>query len=301
MRIETITGSTSFIPSSYDSTNSVFSNQPDNTENALKSTTSTSNNFATFKGENTTGQVGFYNFIVTGLSESFTITSVTSKIKGYLNSNNTKDHWVAQISKGTTVTGNSVTISNRTTPQTYEFNCGNGWTVADFSNVKLRISPYAENSKNGRLYLYGADLLIDYSYDKTWYSVSTASSVAGVSITSSAAEVESGNSVTLTTNASSLTGVTIKDNGVDVTSNFTGTSGNYRYTLTNVNADHSFTVTEKSSQGSGVSTKENGVWNEASAVWKKINNSWVKQTNAQNIFTDSVYLKTDGTLFINKN
>ena len=56
-----------------------------------------------------------------------------------------------------------------------------------------------------------------------------------------------------------------------------------------------------SGTGSGVSTKENGVWNEASAVWKKINNTWVKQTNTQNIFTDSVYLKTDGTLFINKN
>ena len=56
-----------------------------------------------------------------------------------------------------------------------------------------------------------------------------------------------------------------------------------------------------SSTGSGVSTKENGVWNEASAVWKKISGNWVQQTDAQNIFTDSVYLKTNGTLFINKN
>ena len=248
MRIETITGSTSFVPASYDSTNSVFKNSPDNTENALKSTTATSNYFATFKGANATGQVGFYNFTVTGLPESCTITSVSSKIRAYLNGDNVKYHWVAQISKGTTVTGSSVTITSRAT-QTYEFNCGNGWTVADFSNVKLRISPYQEKSQNGRLFLYGSDLLIDYSYDKIWYSISTASSVAGVSITSSAAEVESGNSVTLTTNASSLTGITIKDNGIDVTSNFTGTGGNYRYTLTNVNADHSFTVIEKRQSG----------------------------------------------------
>ena len=53
--------------------------------------------------------------------------------------------------------------------------------------------------------------------------------------------------------------------------------------------------------GSGVSTKENGVWNEASAIYKKLSGNWVKQTDALNIFTDSVYLKTDGTLFINKN
>lgn len=52
---------------------------------------------------------------------------------------------------------------------------------------------------------------------------------------------------------------------------------------------------------SGIFTKEGNDWNEASAVYKKISGNWVKQTNAQNIFTDSVYLKTDGTLFINKN
>lgn len=53
--------------------------------------------------------------------------------------------------------------------------------------------------------------------------------------------------------------------------------------------------------GSDVSTKENGVWNEASVVYKKISGNWVKQTDVLNIFTDSVYLKTDGTLFIRKN
>lgn len=56
-----------------------------------------------------------------------------------------------------------------------------------------------------------------------------------------------------------------------------------------------------SSTGSGVSTKENGVWNEASAVYKKVSGSWVQQSDTQNIFTDGVYKKTDGTLFIRKN
>ena len=56
-----------------------------------------------------------------------------------------------------------------------------------------------------------------------------------------------------------------------------------------------------SGTGSGVSTKENGSWNEASAVYKKVSGSWVQQTGTQNIFTDGVYKKTDGTLFIRKN
>lgn len=56
-----------------------------------------------------------------------------------------------------------------------------------------------------------------------------------------------------------------------------------------------------SSTGSGVSTKENGVWNEASAVYKKISGNWVQQTDTQNIFTDGVYKKTDGTVYVNEN
>lgn len=179
-----------------------------------------------------------------------------------------------------------------TTPETN----GGNWIATDLSNLRFKIVPTNNSNIN---YFFGADLYINYSI--TWYSISTTSSVAGVSITSSAAEVESGNSVTLTTNASSLTGVIIKDNGADVTSNFTGASGNYRYILTNVNADHNFTVIERGGQGSGVSTKENGVWNEASAVYKKVSGNWTQQTDVQNIFTDSVYTKTDGTLLINKN
>lgn len=79
-------------------------------------------------------------------------------------------------------------------------------------------------------------------------------------------------------------------------------SGNtYSVRVYGVDITVTYEYDDGSSTGSGVSTKENGVWNEASAVWKKINNNWVQQTDAQNIFTDSVYLKTDGTLFINKN
>ena len=56
-----------------------------------------------------------------------------------------------------------------------------------------------------------------------------------------------------------------------------------------------------SGTGSGVFTKEGGDWNEAPAVYKMINSAWVQQTDTQNIFTDQVYIKTDGTLFIRKN
>ena len=66
-------------------------------------------------------------------------------------------------------------------------------------------------------------------------------------------------------------------------------------------ADVTVTYEYDDGSGTGVFTKEGNDWNEAPAVYKMINSAWVKQTDAQNIFTDSVYLKTDGTLFIRKN
>lgn len=277
-------------PSSYDtSLSSTGSNSVNNGLTDVNSTT-----YAKFTGSGGEERRWYYVFNTSSVSQFANITDVKYKVK------------VTVPKQGGTIL--SVSLSNLTedvsTPyeitnkQAYTTDDidGGQWSVNDLENLRLKLGL---NLTTKVPYFFGANLYINYSI--TWYSVSATSSVAGVSITSSAAEVESGNSVTLTTNTSSLTGVTIKDNGVDVTSNFTGASGNYRYTLTNVNADHSFTVAEKSSQGSGVSTKENGVWNEASAVYKKISGNWTQQTDVQNIFTDSVYTKTDGTLFIRKN
>jgi hypothetical protein len=278
-------------PSSYDTSLSSTSGTR-TPEDGCKATTGSTSKYARFTGSGTESRIWYYKFDTSEISQFANITSVSWKAKVTVANKNT---WTLSLANLTTSVGDAQTPTKVTLYTTPETNGGN-WSVGDLNNLRFKINPTSGTATN---YFYGADLYINYSI--TWYSISAASSVAGVSITSSAAEVESGNSVTLTTNASSLTGITIKDNGVDATSNFTGTSGNYRYTLTNVNADHSFTVTEKSSQGSGVFTKEGGVWNEAPAVYKMINSAWVKQTDAQNIFTDSVYLKTDGTLFIRKN
>lgn len=278
-------------PSSYD-TEISSANGDFNVNNGCTDTNSTT--YARFQGSSQENRTWYYKFNTSTISQFANITSVSWKAK--VNVPKNKDTWTLSLSNLTTSTGSVQTPTKTTTYIITDETDGGNWIAANLNNLRFKIVPTSNTNIN---YFYGADLYINYSI--TWYAISTASSVAGVSITSSVAEVESGNSVTLTTNASSLTGITIKDNGVDVTSNFTGTSRNYKYTLTNINADHSFTVTEKSSQGSGVSTKENGVWNEASAVWKKISGNWVQQTDTQNIFTDQVYIKTDGTLFIRKN
>lgn len=281
-------------PSSYDTTNSSTAGAT-NPDNGCTNTGSTT--YAEFTSKSSEGERNYYYNFTTNIPSFAVITNVSCYIRARTAGSGERYMGYAQLCHGTTNKGTETQIDTIDTGTSISLTTGS-WNISEISDIKIRITPNRV-ANNRYVRFYGANLIISYTI--TWYSISTASSVAGVSITSSAAEVESGNSVTLTTNASSLVGVTIKDNGVDVTSNFTGASGNYGYTLTNVNADHSFTVTEKSSQGSGVSTKENGSWNEASAVYKKVSGSWVQQTDTQNIFTDGVYKKTDGTVYVNEN
>lgn len=256
-------------PSSYDTINS-SANGVTNPNNGCSDSGSTT--YANFVSKPSEGERNYYYNFSINISSFATITDVSCYIRARAAGSGERYMGYTQLCHGTTNKGTETQINTTDSGTSISLNTGS-WDISEMNDVKIRITPNRVGN-NRYVRFYGANLVINYTI--TWYSISTASSVAGVSITSSAAEVESGNSVTLATNASSLTGVTIKDNGVDVTSNFTGTSGNYRYTLTNVNADHSFTVTEKSSQGSGVFTKEGSGWNEAPAVYKMINNTWVK-------------------------
>lgn len=281
-------------PSSYDTINSSAAGAT-NPNNGCSDSGSTT--YANFVSKTNEGERNYYYNFSINISSFATITNVSCYIRARTAGTGDRYMGYTQLCHGTTNKGLETQINTSDTGTSISLNTGS-WDISEINDVKIRITPNRIGN-NRYVRFYGANLIINYTI--TWYSISTASSVVGVSITSSAAEVESGNSVTLTTNASSLANIIIKDNDIDVTSNFTGTSGNYRYTLTNVNTDHSFTVTEKGSQGSGVFTKEGNDWNEASAVYKKISGNWIKQTDVLNIFTDSVYLKTDGTLFITKN
>lgn len=110
--------------------------------------------------------------------------------------------------------------------------------------------------------------------------------------------------ITLDLGAGGFTGESLQDFMIRWYARRSNNSSQAEYSLYFYVYGADVTVTyeyDDSPGGSGVSTKENGVWNEASAVYKKISGNWVQQTDALNIFTDSVYLKTDGTLFINKN
>ena len=59
----------------------------------------------------------------------------------------------------------------------------------------------------------------------------------------------------------------------------------YRYTISNVSADHTIVVNPASTEQ--LYLKVGGVWTAVSEVYKKINGSWVKQSNLSDVFDTS--------------
>lgn len=93
--------------------------------------------------------------------------------------------------------------------------------------------------------------------------------------------------------------------GASLTINYSmpGTGGTiiyYTYTISNISTDHVISISEKSSS-TGISIKD-VTWKNVTAVYKKVNGSWGSPlSNPKEAFTDSVYKKPDGTLYIKKN
>ena len=84
--------------------------------------------------------------------------------------------------------------------------------------------------------------------EKPWYEITVESLYSSATISASSYKVYEGGSFTVTVNVSNISSVVIKDNGIDVTSQFTRvSSGVYRTSYTNVNDDHEFIVVEANS------------------------------------------------------
>ena len=170
------------------------------------------------------------------------IVSVESNIKYYVSSTSYITAFSTQLYTNTTAKGNALT--NRPTSATkYALTTGN-WTVSELQNIRLYISAtHNLSTSNAYIYLNGADITVNYSWDETIYAITTSSSVQGVVISAQDAEVTSGGTDVITvTGVSDLSDIKLMDNGTDVTSSLVRSGSNYTYTLNNVDADHSITI-----------------------------------------------------------
>jgi len=147
-----------------------------------------------------------YKFEFEGVPENATIDSVTCQVKGHLESTS-RSTANLQMYHGSTAKGTKTKFTS-TSAQTITVSCGD-WTREEIDDMYLRFTI----GYYGGL-INGATVTVTYSWNDTKYTITT--SASGVTIEPDGdTEVYEGSSFVLKINAES--GVTAKDNGVDVT------------------------------------------------------------------------------------
>lgn len=185
-----------------------------NTTNAY--TASNSSSYATCTCSNTSSGYVYFTFSVSGIPSGATITDVSCTVRAYINSR--VSNAAARLYYNTTARGTSTSIT-ATSATNYNVD-GGSWTVAELSNIRLRISGQrSSNNQNGYIYVYGADLSITYEYETTVYTVTSSYTTNAVDDIDpdGITNVTAGGDYELVINATSIDTIKVIDNDTDVT------------------------------------------------------------------------------------
>lgn len=283
-------------PSGIDLSQSSYSTASGNT-NAYSDTSSTTYarvNCST--GSRRTSYVT-YTFNLSELPENATITSVACSAKASVTSTTYAATATLQLYAGTTAKGSTTSFRN-TTAKVYDLSVGD-WTAEELATARIRATATRGTSSTSStlaMYIYGAVLTVNYSVDKTEYTVTATSSANGITISPASQDVLEGNDATVTINGlSSLDEISITDNNESVLSNLVkrepeDAESYYEYTIVNVHDDHVILITGTSTNRAYM--KINGEWVGFTKVYKKIDNTWQEQSDFGNIFdSNTIYIK----------
>lgn len=102
---------------------------------------------------------------INSIPSDATINSVTANVRYYVNNTTYVSAVSIQLYTNTSAKGDAVT--NRPTTSTKYAITPGSWTLNELKNVRLYISAtHNASTSSGYLYLYGADVTIDYTADQ---------------------------------------------------------------------------------------------------------------------------------------
>ncbi len=185
-------------------------------------TDETSTTYARYTiSQSTTGSV-YFTFDTSELPASATITSVTATARARVSNTTRVSNTKCQLYTGTTAKGSNTTFATTTNPPTAITLTPGTWTRSELNDLRLFVGGTGSSSTSSRyIYFYGASVTITYTV--ATYDV-TISNSTSATVTASASSAEAGSNVTIVSDT--LTGITVTDNGTDVTSQFVqGTGG----------------------------------------------------------------------------
>ncbi len=217
-----ITDSVSLVPSGYTGATglTVPTTGSYTITNAYKASGDTSNYCRITMSTSTTGYF-YLTFDTSDIPSGATITSISGTVTVRVSSTSRVTNTVCQLYAGDTAKGSNVTFASTTASNTVTLSPGTGWTRVDLDDLRLRIGGTGSSSSQTKyIYLYGATLTINYSV--TAHDITIQNSTT-VTVTASETEVGDGDNVEIY--ADTLSGITVKDNGTDVTSQFVQMTG----------------------------------------------------------------------------
>lgn len=224
-------------PTSYDTSHysyaSISSSYP--ITNAYTDSSSTSYCQVNWKTGTNAETYVYLKFDFSAIPVNATIKTVTAKAKGYVNTTNSSRVTTRQmqLATGTTLKGSALTLSTSTTEQT--FSSVGTWTRSELQDARIRYYVKRGSSNTSSTYnlrMYGATITVTYEWQETTYTI-TVNNTSTATVTANPAEVVQGETSTI--KANTVTGIIVKDNGTDITSQFVQrTDPAESYEVTNV-------------------------------------------------------------------
>lgn len=205
----TETSTATSYPTAYETSGSIYGTRYQSAIGKGSDTSAVSGNDYASGGSSSKAYI-YYSFDFDSIPDNATIDSVECTVKGHAE-NTSRSTCNLQLYVGTSTAKGSSSKFTSTSAQTLTLTTGT-WTVAEVKDMRLRF----EIGYYGGL-VNGATVTVTYTFNATKWRI-TVSNSTSVAVTASDSEVYDGDSATIT--AASLDGITVTDNGTDVTAQF---------------------------------------------------------------------------------
>ena len=206
----TVTKTATLIPSGNTGLTSLTTSSSYPVSNGYKASGDTSN-YARFTLSTSTEGHLYYKFDTSQIPAGATITSVSASVTVRVNS----------TTRGATQKGSSVTFASTTASNTITLTTNTTLYRSDLNDLRILIGATGSSSTSSKyIYFYGATMTITYTVAMHNITISNSTSAT---VTASESSVADGDSVEIYTDT--ISGITIKDNGTDITSQFAARTG----------------------------------------------------------------------------
>lgn len=215
-----VTKTATLIPSGNTGVSGLTTSSSYPASNGYKASGDTSN-YARFTLSTSTEGHLYYKFDTSNIPAGATITSVSASVTVRVNNTTRVTNTKSYICSGSTAKGSAATFASTTASNTITLTTNTTLSRSDLNDLRILIGATGSSSTSSKyIYFYGATMTITYTVAMHDITISNSTTV---NVTASETEVADGSDVEIY--ADTVNGITVKDNGTDITSQFAARTG----------------------------------------------------------------------------